>query len=57
MKGEKNMFPKEKNSTKEGYFHLAPEDRLEFELENQEKEEKEIITEKVFDRLKEKDSQ
>ena len=57
MKGEKNIFPKEKNSTKEGYFHLAPEDRLEFELENQEKEEKEIITEKVFDRLKEKDSQ
>lgn len=48
------MLPNEKSVKKDVYFHLPPEDRLEFELEDKEKEEKEIATEKVIDKLNEK---
>lgn len=45
---------KEKNSKKESFFSLPTEDRIDFELEVKEKEEKEIVTEKIFNKLNEK---
>ncbi|MBR3119886.1 hypothetical protein [Oceanobacillus profundus] len=45
------MVSKEKKSSKDSFFSLPTEDRLDFELEDKEKEEKETATEKVFDKL------
>ena len=45
------MLSKENNSKKNAYFQLPPEDRMEFELEDKEKKEKEIAVEKVYDKL------
>lgn len=45
------MVPKEKNPKKDSYFNLSTEDRVDFELEEKEKEEKEIAKEKVFNKL------
>ena len=48
------MLSKEKNVKPDTYFSLPSEDRIDFELENKEKEEKELTTEKIFDKLGEK---
>ncbi|WP_158595066.1 hypothetical protein [Oceanobacillus piezotolerans] len=43
-----------KERKKEEYFNLSKKDRLEFEMEEKEKQEKETAAEKVFDKLNEK---
>lgn len=48
------MLSKENKSKNDSYFSLPTEDRIDFELEDKEREEKETVTEKVFDKLKEK---
>lgn len=48
------MLPKEEKTKKDGFFHLPPEDRMEFALEDKEKQEKELAKEKVFHKLNEK---
>ncbi|GGB38528.1 hypothetical protein F3157_11055 [Virgibacillus dakarensis] len=48
------MAVKKKKSRKKKYFHLPVEDRREFELEVEEKEQKMIAAEKVFAKLDKK---
>ncbi|MHA6251919.1 hypothetical protein [Oceanobacillus sp. CAU 1775] len=48
------MLSKGKNK-KDVFFSLPDEDRMGFELEAKEKEEKEIPTEKIFNKLNGKD--
>jgi len=48
------MLSKEKNFKKDNYFNLPTEDRIDFEIESKEKEEKEMTTENIFKKLDEK---
>lgn len=48
------MFADEKKLKKDAYFHLPQEDRIEFELEEKEKREKENATDNVFKELNKK---
>jgi hypothetical protein len=42
------MQAKENKTKKNPFFHIPPEDRIEFELEDIEKEEKELASEKIL---------
>lgn len=48
------MLSNEKKPPKDAYFHLPPEDRMEFELEDREQQEKNDVAEKVIDELNKK---
>ena len=48
------MLSKEKNINQDTYFNLPAEDRIDLEIENKEKEEKEMTTENIFKKLDEK---
>lgn len=48
------MLFKEKSFKRDSYFNLPTEDRIDFEIESKEKEEKEMTTENIFKNLDEK---